>query len=146
MALEGEVTKACRYTSIYHLTIFIEIKSQGFAICPDCGMTINCGTGGIQNLNKRHRVGKSCREAKIKRDRHVKTGDTQGGVGINKRHLGSIFFSVASGRPTYYVIRHQSIYGNNDIIAMDVFLHDLAGTTNRPRKPNSLASVQIVCI
>ena len=28
--------------------------------------------GGIQNLNKRHRGGKSCRDAKIKRDRDVK--------------------------------------------------------------------------
>ena len=33
------------------------------------------------------------------------------------------FFSAARGRPTYYVIRHQSIYGNSDIIArrLDIF-------------------------
>ena len=40
----------------------IEIYSQGFATCPDCGATITCGTGGIQNLNKRHWGGKSCRK------------------------------------------------------------------------------------
>ena len=42
----------------------------------------------------------------------------QGGVGIKKRHLGSIFFFQ---QPTYYVIRHKSIYGNNDIIAINIF-------------------------
>jgi len=31
-----------------------------------------CGTGGIQNLNKRQRGRKSCHEAKIKRDRDAK--------------------------------------------------------------------------
>ena len=50
----------------------IEINSDGFATCPECGTTINCGTGGIQNLNKRHRGGKSCREAKIRKDRDGK--------------------------------------------------------------------------
>ena len=29
----------------------LKFDSRGFATCPDCGSTINCGTGGIQNLN-----------------------------------------------------------------------------------------------
>ena len=33
----------------------------------------------------------------------------------------SIFFSAARGWPAPYVIRHRSIYGNSDIIAMDIF-------------------------
>ena len=46
----------------------------------------------------------------------------QGGVGIKKRDLGSnFFFSAVRGRPTYYVIRHKSIYGNSDIIAVNIF-------------------------
>ena len=52
----------------------------------------------------------------------VQQVSNQGGVGIKKRHLGSnFFFSAARGRPTYYIIRHKSIYGNNDIIAVDIF-------------------------
>ena len=49
IALEGEITKACCFI---HLTIFIEIEisSQGFATCLDCGAKITCVTGGIQNL------------------------------------------------------------------------------------------------
>jgi hypothetical protein len=43
------------------------------------------------------------------------------------------FFSAPRGRTTYYVIRHQSIYGNNNIIAVDSF-PDLSGMTNRSCK------------
>jgi hypothetical protein len=67
------------------------------------------------------------------------------GTGINKRHLGSFFFSEARGRPTYYVIRHWSIYGNNYVIAFPPrpgLYENLKA--NRPRKPNSLAPVRVV--
>ena len=38
---------------------------------------------------------------------------TQGGLGIEKKDLGSIFFfSLTLGGLTNYVIRHTSIYGN----------------------------------
>jgi hypothetical protein len=73
-----------------------------------------------------------------------KKGAMQGGVGIKKRHLGSIFFFQRREVDWYYVIRHQSIYGNNDVIATDVFLPDLSRMTNTPRKSNSLAPVRVV--
>ena len=36
---------------------------------------------------------------------------------LNETPRVEFFFSAARGRPTYYVIRHWSIYGNSDIIA-----------------------------
>ena len=72
---------------------------------------------------------------------------SQGGVGINKRHLGSNFFfqQWEADLPTY-VIRHKSIYGNNYIIAVEIFLLVLNGMTNKPHKPNSRALVRVGCI
>lgn len=42
-------------------------------MCPDCSTKIQCGTGGLQNLKKRHRGGPKCMNAKMKRDKDAKT-------------------------------------------------------------------------
>ncbi len=41
-------------------------------MCPDCGTKIQCGTGGLQNLNKRHRGGQKCINARRKRDKDAR--------------------------------------------------------------------------
>ena len=50
----------------------IPIDNEGFAVCPDCSTKIQCGTGGVGNLNKRHRGKKPCIEAQRKRDKDAK--------------------------------------------------------------------------
>ena len=75
MTLEGdESVPLYTYITLNYIYRGLKLKFDlwGFATCPDCGTTINCGTGGIQNLNKWHRGGKSCRKAKIKRNKCAK--------------------------------------------------------------------------
>jgi hypothetical protein len=31
------------------------LDTEGYAVCPDCGSSIHCGTVGLPNLEKRHR-------------------------------------------------------------------------------------------
>jgi hypothetical protein len=51
-----------------------------------------------------------------------------------KRPRVEFFFSAPRGRPTYYVIRNKSIYGNSDIIAMffSTFLRRQTGVAEHP--------------
>ncbi|KAG6905140.1 hypothetical protein DXG01_004635 [Tephrocybe rancida] len=64
------------------------LDAEGYAICPDCGTRINCGTAGLANLNRQHRGTKTCRETAQKRDRLQK-----------QRKNGSIL-SFLQKRPT----------------------------------------------
>jgi len=48
------------------------IDAEGYAVCPDCDIRINCGTVGLANLEKRHRGKKVCKAAPDKRDKKVK--------------------------------------------------------------------------
>ncbi|KAG6846857.1 hypothetical protein H0H93_011397 [Arthromyces matolae] len=50
------------------------LDPEGYAICPDCGTRVNCGTAGLNTLEKRHRGSKTCKEAAQKRSKN-KTKD-----------------------------------------------------------------------
>jgi len=50
-----------------------EVDHEGYAICPDCGMRVNCGTVGISNLTKRHCGTKKCLELKARQDKKGKS-------------------------------------------------------------------------
>jgi len=52
-----------------HSKVSAQLDEDGFAICPDCSTRINCGPGGIGNLEQRHRGKKTCIEARAKRDK-----------------------------------------------------------------------------
>ncbi|KAF8989333.1 hypothetical protein BDQ17DRAFT_1220945, partial [Cyathus striatus] len=43
------------------------IDSEGFAICPECGVWKNCAKGGIRNLTENHVGSEACVAAKAKK-------------------------------------------------------------------------------
>ena len=47
------------------------LDAEGYAVCPDCGSRIHCGTVGLPNLEKRHRSTKICLETRAKRDKNA---------------------------------------------------------------------------
>ena len=51
------------------------LDAEGYAVCPDCGSRVNCGTIGLANLEKRHRGKKICKAAQEKRDKSKKSKD-----------------------------------------------------------------------
>ena len=44
------------------------ILHNGFAICPDCSAHVNCGPGGVANLEKRHHGTKICLDKRAKQN------------------------------------------------------------------------------
>lgn len=48
------------------------LNAEGYAICPDCGSHVNCGTIGLANLEKCHRGKKVCKAVQEKRDKAKK--------------------------------------------------------------------------
>ena len=32
------------------------LDADGYAVCPDCGTRVKCGSAGLANLEKRHRT------------------------------------------------------------------------------------------
>ncbi|KAF8170123.1 hypothetical protein BJ912DRAFT_1025446 [Pholiota molesta] len=60
--------------------------SEGRIICPDCSTPVNCGPGGLLNLEKRHRGSKACQNAKAKHD-----------VDSTKKKNGSLLTFIKQG-------------------------------------------------
>jgi hypothetical protein len=52
------------------------LDADGYAICPDCGTRVKCGSAGLANLEKRHRTSDSCKNAREKRDKDQKKKNT----------------------------------------------------------------------
>ncbi|KAF8066505.1 hypothetical protein FPV67DRAFT_1652976 [Lyophyllum atratum] len=48
------------------------LDAEGYAICPDCGLRVRCGTAGLANLEKRHQGTKTCLEQRARRDKAAK--------------------------------------------------------------------------
>ncbi|GLB44007.1 hypothetical protein LshimejAT787_1501910 [Lyophyllum shimeji] len=58
------------------------LDAEGYAICPDCGMRVNCGSVGLPNLDKRHRGTKVC----------LKRQATQAQAGKGKKNASIMSF------------------------------------------------------
>ena len=52
------------------------LDTDGYAVCPDCGTRVKCGSAGLANLEKRHRPSDACKNAQQKRDKEQKKKDT----------------------------------------------------------------------
>jgi hypothetical protein len=52
------------------------LGADGYAICPDCGTRVKCGSAGLANLEKRHRTSDTCKNAREKRDKDQKQKNT----------------------------------------------------------------------
>ena len=51
------------------------VDADGFVVCPECGTRVDCGTGGLANLDQ-HLGKKRCQNAKRKHDKERKTKNT----------------------------------------------------------------------
>ena len=107
-------------------------EPESFVLCESCSASLLAGRIPALAIANRLLLGEVPNESRGRRD-------------LKETPRVELFFSAARGRPTYYVIRHPSIYGNSDIIAGDIFL-DFSATTNKPHKPNSLVPFRAVCI
>jgi hypothetical protein len=52
------------------------LDADGYAVCPDCGTRVKCGSAGLANLEKRHRTSDACKSAQEKRNRDKKKKNT----------------------------------------------------------------------
>jgi len=52
------------------------LEADGYAVCPDCGTRVKCGSAGLNNLEKRHRTSEACKNAREKRDKGRKKKNT----------------------------------------------------------------------
>jgi len=52
------------------------LDADGYAICPDCGTRVKCGSAGLANLEKRHRTSDACKNAQAKRNKEEKKKNT----------------------------------------------------------------------
>lgn len=54
----------------------VVLDADGYAVCPDCGTRVKCGSAGLANLEKRHRTSDACKNAREKRDKNQKLKNT----------------------------------------------------------------------
>ncbi|KAF8241159.1 hypothetical protein L208DRAFT_11569 [Tricholoma matsutake] len=48
------------------------LEVDGYAVCPDCGTRVKCGSAGLNNLEKCHRASDACKNAREKCDKDMR--------------------------------------------------------------------------
>lgn len=51
------------------------LEVDGYAVCPDCGTRVKCGSAGLNNLEKCHRASDAC--STILKDQSTTTGQSK---------------------------------------------------------------------
>ena len=69
------------YTGLFWISIYILLQlavldADGYAVCPDCGTRVKCGSVWLANLEKRHRKSDACKTARDKHDKEQKKKNT----------------------------------------------------------------------
>ena len=52
------------------------LDADGYAVCPDCGTRVKCGSVWLANLKKRHQKSDACKTARDKHDKEQKKKNT----------------------------------------------------------------------